>query len=75
MVSQLGIRSWREISQVRKKFTLGEFTDVNTQNFGCRNVKKDREIKGSDKFITLDISVNFDILDKMRITSSESKVK
>ena len=40
---------------------------------GCRNVSKHREIKGSDKYVTLDISLKFDSLDKMRITSSDSK--
>ena len=42
---------------------------------GCRNVRKHREIKGSDKYVTLDISLKFDSLDKMRIKSSESKEK
>ena len=34
---------------------------------------KNKEIKGSDKYVTLDISSKFDSLDKMKITSSESK--
>ena len=42
-------------------------------NFGCRNVRKHIEIKGSDKYVNLGISLKFDSLDKMRITSSESK--
>ena len=42
---------------------------------GRCNVRKHKEIKGSDKYVTLDISLNFDNLDKMKITSSESKVK
>ena len=40
---------------------------------GYRNVKKHREIKGSDKYVTLDISLKFDSLDKTRIKHSESK--
>ena len=40
-----------------------------------RNVSKHKEIKGSDKYVTLEISLNFDSLDKMKITSSESKGK
>ena len=59
-------------------------------NFGRRNVrkhkeimgnekyvtlKKHKEIRGSDKYVTLDISSKFDSLDKMKITSSESKEK
>ena len=39
------------------------------------NLKKHKEIRGSDKYITLDISSMFDCLDKMKITSSESKGK
>ena len=42
---------------------------------GCRKVRKHKEIKGSDKIFTLDISVKFDSLNKMETTSSESKGK
>ena len=42
---------------------------------GRRNDRKHKEIKGSDKYVTLDISYKLDILDKMKITSSESKGK
>ena len=56
-----------------EKFTLGEFTDVNMKNFGRCNVRKHRDIKDSDKYNSLDISLTFDSLDKMRITSSEPK--
>ena len=45
------------------------------KNCGHLNVRKHREIKGSDKYVTLDISLKFDSLDKMKITSSESKEK
>ena len=38
-------------------------------------MKKHKEIRGSGKYVTLDISSKFDSLDKMKITSSESKVK
>ena len=55
---------WEEI------FTLAEFTAVNMTNCGRHNVRKHRDIKGSDKYVTLDISLKFDSLDKMRITSS-----
>ena len=34
---------------------------------------KYRDIKGSDKYVTLDISLKFDSLEKMKIKSSESK--
>ena len=45
------------------------------KTFGRHNVSKNREIKGSDKYVTLDISLNLGSLDKMRITSSEPKDK
>ena len=45
------------------------------KNYGCLNVRKHREIKGSDKYVTLNISLKFDSLDNIRITSSESKFK
>ena len=64
------------------------FLSVNMQNCGRHNVrkhkdirgsdkyvtlKKHKEVKGSDKYITLDISSKFDSMDKIKITSSESK--
>ena len=39
------------------------------------NVRKHIEIKGSDKYVSLEILLKFDSLGKMIITSSESKVK
>ena len=51
------------------------------KNCGRRKVRKKKEIKGSDKCVTLNIydilniSEKFDDLDKMETTSSESKVK
>ena len=50
------------------------------KNCGQRNVRKHKEIKGSDKCVTLNIyeilniSEKFDDLNKMETTSSESKV-
>ena len=43
------------------------------KNCGRRNVRKQREIKGNEEYVTLDISLNFDNLDKMKITSLYSK--
>ena len=51
------------------------FQSVNMKNCGCRKVRKHKEIRGSDKCITLNVSANFDSLDKMETTSSESKGK
>ena len=41
--------------------------------FGRCFVSKHRDIKGSDSYVTLDISLKFGSLDKMRITSSDPK--
>ena len=38
-------------------------------------LKKHKDIRGTDKYVTLDISSKFDILDKIKIKSSWSKVK
>ena len=64
---------WEENFTGEEKFTFGEFSAVNMNNCGRQNVRKHREIKGSDKYATLDISLNFGSMDKMRITSSEPK--
>ena len=60
-----------------EKFTGKEnlFLAVDMKNCGRRNVRKHKEIMGSDKYVTLEISSKFDSLDKMKITSSESKGK
>ena len=48
---------------------------MNMKNCGRRKVRKHKEIKGSDKIVTLNISAKFDSLNKMKTTSSESKGK
>ena len=60
-----------------EKFTGEEklFSAVNMKNCGRHNVRKHRDIKGSDNYVTLDISLKFDSLDKKKIISSESKGK
>ena len=66
-----------------EKFTGKQylFESVNMKNGGRRKVKKHKEIKGSDKCVTLNmyeilkISEKFDNLDNMETTSSESKLK
>ena len=66
----------------RKTFWEGKFTgkenlflSVNMKNGGRRKVKKHKEIKSSENIVILDISANFDSLNKMETTSSESKEK
>ena len=66
---------WEESFAGEDYCTLGEFSAVNMKKCGCRNVSKYREIKGGYKYVTLNILLKFYSLDKMRITSSESKVK
>ena len=51
------------------------FLAVNMKNCGLCNFRKHNETKGSDRYVTLDISSKFKSLDKMKITSSESKGK
>ena len=46
---------WEEKFTGEEKFTLGEFSAVNMKNCVRRNVSKQREIKCSNKYITLDI--------------------
>ena len=65
---------WKEKFTGEEKFTLVEFIAVTMKNGDCHNVRKHKDIKGSDKYVTLDISLKFDNLDKVRIASSESEV-
>ena len=60
---------------LEKNFTGKEylFLSVNMKTCGRRKVRKHKEIKGSDKSVTLDISSKFDSLNKMKTTSSEPK--
>ena len=62
---------WEEKSTGKENLFLA----VKMKNCGRRNVRKHKDIKSSDKYFTLDISSKFDSLDKMNITSSESKEK
>ena len=45
------------------------------KNCGSHNVREHKEIKRSDKYVTLDIPSKFYSLNKMKTTSSESKEK
>ena len=64
---------WEEKFTGEENFTLGEFSAVNMKNCGCLNVRKHREIKVSDKYFTLKISLKFGSLYKTRITYSKPK--
>ena len=71
-------RFWEEKFTGKKQYC---FESVNMRNCGQSNISKHKEIKGSEKRVTLNmyeilnISEKFDDLDKMETTSSESKVK
>ena len=54
-------------------FTVGEFSALKMKICGRHNVRKQREIKGSDKYVTLYISLKFVSLENIRITYSEPK--
>ena len=56
-----------------EKFKLGEFKSVNMKICGSHNVRKHSEIKDSDKYIILYISLKFCSLENRRITSSKPK--
>ena len=49
------------------------FQSMNMKDCGRHKVRKHKEIKGSDKIVTLDISLKFDSLNNMDTPSSESK--
>ena len=66
----------------RKKFWEEKFTgkktwfqSVNMKHFGRCKVKKHKEIKVSDKIVTLNVSEKFEGLNNMETISSESKGK
>ena len=61
---------WEESSHVRKTFL-----SVHINNCCRRNIRKNKEIRGSDKIVTLDVSAKFDSLNNMETTSSESNEK
>ena len=76
-----GCSTWKTFWE--EKFTGKQylFQSVNMKNCGRRKFRKHKEIKGSDKCVTLNIyeilniSEKFDDLKKMETTSSESKVE
>ena len=70
-----GCSTWKTFWE--EKFTGKKilFQSVNMKNCGRRKVRKHKEIKGSDKIVTLNVSAKFDSLKKVETTSSESKGK
>ena len=58
---------WEEKFTGKETFSLA----VDMKKCGRCNVRKHKEIRGSNKYVTLNISSKFDRLDKMKTTSSE----
>ena len=54
----------------RKTFWGGNLTPANMKDCGRRNVMKHREINNGEKYITLEISLDFVSLENLKITSS-----
>ena len=54
----------------RKAFWEENFTPVSMKKCGRCNVRKHREIKDGEKYITLEITLDFGSLYKMKITYS-----
>ena len=75
-----GCSTWKTFWEERFTGKQDLFDSVSMKNGGRRKVRKQKEIKGSDKCVTLNIyeilniSEKFDDLNKMETTSSESKV-
>ena len=57
-----------------EKFTLGEFIPVIMKNCGRRNVRKHIEIKNGEKYMTLEISLKFGTLDKIKSHLQSQKI-
>ena len=57
---------WEEIFTGKENLFLA----VNMKICGRHKVRKHKEIKGSGKYVTLDISSKFDIMEKMKTISS-----
>ena len=56
-----------------KTFWEKKFTPVNTRSFGHCNIKKHKEIRNSEQYITLNISLKLDFLDNTEVTYPGSR--
>ena len=70
-----GFSTWKTFWEENFTGKKDLFQSVNIKNCGHRKVRKPKEIKGSDKIVTLNVSEKFDSLKKTKTTSSESKGK
>ena len=55
-----GCSNWK--TSWEENFTVGEFSATNIKSCGPGNVRKQIDIKGSDKYDTSEISLTFDIM-------------
>ena len=56
-----------------KMLWKGNFTPVNMESCGRRNVRKHREIKNGEKYTPLEISLKLDCLDNREVVNSYSR--
>ena len=63
-----GCSTWKTFSEGKFIGKESLFLSVNVKKCGRYNVRKHRYIKVSEKYVTLDIPLEFDSLDKMIIT-------
>ena len=61
------------VCSTQKKFWEEKFTPVNMKICGCCNVRKHRDIKDGEKYISLDISLKSGSINNINITYSEPK--
>ena len=64
-----GCSTWKKFWEEKLTGKKGLFQSVNMKNCGRSKVRKHKEIKGSDKIVTLNVSEKFDSLNKMETTS------
>ena len=64
---------FKNICQELMKCHKNEFTTAGMKKCGRQNIRKHMETDNGEKYITLEISLEFCNLDKMKITSLEPK--
>ena len=67
--------TWKTFWEEKFTFKQDLFQSVNMKNCGRRRVRKQKEIRGSDKCVTLNVSEKSDSLKNTETKSSESKGK
>ena len=70
-----GCTTWKTFWEEKCTAKKYLFQSMKMISCGRRKVRKHKDIKGSDKIFTLNVSAKFDSLNNMETTSSESKGK